>query len=63
VVWLLFEFERRISTKDYVGYQERVLGFMAERLLTVWFKNKELEVKELQLIYFKKLKNYTKTKS
>ncbi len=53
---ILFEFEKRIDLKDYKEYQERILGFIAERLLTVWFIHEKLRIKELPLIYMKKLK-------
>lgn len=43
-VWLfdiLFEAERRINIEDYNSYQKRMLGFMSERLLTLYiFHNK-----------------------
>ena len=35
---MIFEFERRTDMKKYVGYQKRIIGFIAEILLTVWFK-------------------------
>lgn len=53
---ILFEFERRSNLEEYTGYQERILGFIAERLLTIWCDNKSLKIKELQVIYFKNLK-------
>ncbi len=53
---ILFEFEKRIDLKGYKEYQERILGFMAERLLTVWFIHEKLKIKELPLVYMKKLK-------
>ena len=53
---LLFEFEQRIDLNNYTDYQKRILGFMAERLLTVWFKKKQLNCIELPVIYFKKFK-------
>ena len=53
---VLFEFEKRIDLSHYSGYQQRIFGFMGERLLTVWFFNKNLKIKELPLIYFKYLK-------
>lgn len=52
----MFEFERRIDIENYTGYQKRILGFIAERLLTVWFQKEQLNCKELQLIYFKNFK-------
>ncbi|MFY9152563.1 MAG: DUF4422 domain-containing protein [Prolixibacteraceae bacterium] len=53
---LLFEFENRINKTDYQGYQQRIMGFIAERLLTVWVEHQQLRIKELPVIYFKKLK-------
>ena len=53
---VLFEFEKRINLADYKNYQQRIFGFMGERLLTVWFFHQNLSTKELQVIYFKKLK-------
>jgi hypothetical protein len=53
---ILFEFEKRINLSDYQGYQERIFGFLSERLITCWFIQQNLRVKELNLIYFKKLK-------
>lgn len=53
---MLFEFENRINKADYMGYQQRIMGFIAERLLNIWFYHQNLRVKELPVIYFKKLK-------
>ena len=53
---LLFEFERRIDVNNYTDYQKRIMGFMAERLLTVWFWKKQLNCIELPVIYFKQFK-------
>jgi hypothetical protein len=54
---ILFEFEKKVDFNDYRGYQQRIMGFLGERLLTIWFAHENLKVKELQVIYFKKLKN------
>lgn len=53
---VLFEFERRIDLNNYTEYQKRILGFMAERLLNVWFQKKQLNCVELPVIYFKRFK-------
>jgi hypothetical protein len=53
---MIFEFEKRVNYSDYTGYQQRIIGFLGERLLTTWFKKHQLQIKELQLIYFKKFK-------
>jgi hypothetical protein len=53
---MLFEFEERINKADYEGYQQRIMGFIAERLLTIWVYHQNLRIKELPVIYFKKLK-------
>lgn len=60
--WLfsvLFEYEKRINLENYTGYQQRIFGFIGERLLTVWFCHEKLKIKELPVIYFKKLKYQT----
>jgi hypothetical protein len=53
---VLFEFEKRIDLSQYSGYQQRIMGFMAERLLNVWFRKKQLNCVELPVIYFKHFK-------
>ena len=53
---VLFDFEKSLQTEDYQGYQQRIFGFIGERLLNVWFLHEQLKVKELPVIYFKKLK-------
>lgn len=53
---MLFEFESRINKDDYMEYQQRIMGFIAERLLTIWVYHQNLRIKELPVIYFKKLK-------
>lgn len=53
---VLFEFERRIDLSKYTDYQKRILGFIAERLLNVWFMKKQLNCVELPVIYFKRFK-------
>ena len=53
---ILFEFEKKIELDTYTGYQERILGFVAERLLNVWFTKQQLNVLELPIIYFKSQK-------
>jgi len=53
---LLFEFEIRIDKSEYKGYQQRVFGFLSERLLTTWVLHNKLRIKELPVIYFKSLK-------
>ena len=53
---ILFEFEHQIKISQFTGYQERVLGFIAERLLNVWFAKQQLKVLELPVIYFKSQK-------
>jgi hypothetical protein len=53
---VLFKFEKRVNLESYEGYQRRILGFLGERLLTLWVIHKGLKIKELQLLYFKKFK-------
>lgn len=53
---VLFEFERRTDKAKYEGYQQRIMGFLAERILTIWVYHHQLRIKELPVIYFKHLK-------
>jgi hypothetical protein len=53
---VLFEFENRIDLSLYTGDQQRIMGFVAERLLNVWFQKMQLNCVELPVIYFKHLK-------
>ena len=59
MAWLfdiIFEFEKQVDMNQYKGYQERIIGFIAERLLSLWFIKNRLSVVELPVIYFKKQK-------
>lgn len=53
---LLFEFEKLVDLEKYTDYQQRIFGFISERLITTWVNHYQLKVKELPLIYFKNLK-------
>ncbi len=54
---ILFKFEEETDLKEFNGYQERIFGFLSERLITVWIFHNDINYKELPLIYFKKLKS------
>ena len=54
---MLEAFEQAIELENYSDYQERIMGFMAERLLNVWFAKQQLKIKQLPVIYFKKFKS------
>lgn len=53
---ILFEFEKQSDISNYKGYQERIFGFLSERLITLWIVHNKINYTELPLIYFKKLK-------
>ena len=44
----LFEVEQHVDMTGYTPYQQRVYGFLSERLLTVWLeKNSNLSTVEI----------------
>ncbi len=47
---LLFELERRLDISDYSAYDQRVFGFVGERLLDVWFSHERPRVSECRVI-------------
>ena len=51
---ILFELEKRIDISNYNQYEARVFGFIAERLLNVWFEKQQLKVKEMSVVFLEK---------
>ena len=52
---ILFTFEE-LAQKNKTDYPPRIIGFIAERLLNVWFHKRQLKCIELPIIYFKQTK-------
>lgn len=48
---ILFELEKRLDISGYSVYDQRVFGFVAERLLDVWLMNQTLKVKECRVVH------------
>ncbi|MBP1564496.1 MAG: DUF4422 domain-containing protein [Oscillospiraceae bacterium] len=46
---ILFELENRVDISDYDAYNQRIYGFLSERLLNVWIEHKNLKVKKLEV--------------
>ncbi|MDF9444652.1 DUF4422 domain-containing protein, partial [Limosilactobacillus mucosae] len=44
---ILFEVEKRTDISNYDQYQQRLYGFLGERLLNVWLKYRQASVKYL----------------
>jgi len=52
-LWLftiLFEVEKRVDISSYDTYQERVFGFLAERMFNVWMLHHQLKIKEVKVV-------------
>ena len=52
--WLfpvLFDLEDRLDITDYSEYDERVFGFVAERLLDVWVETNHVAYQECPVIH------------
>lgn len=52
---ILFEAEKHIDVSTYNAYNQRVFGFLAERLFTVWIKHNQTKYRfYYQSVYFDK---------
>ena len=47
---ILGELENMVDISDYDQYQKRIYGFLSERLFNVWIDNKNLKIKEVDII-------------
>ena len=60
--WLfsvLFEVEKRTNVEKYDGYQQRLYGFLSERLLNVWLDHRNARIKYLPVYEKEKMnRNY-----
>ncbi len=65
---ILFEIEKRTDFDGYDEYQQRVLGYLAERLMDVWLEHDQVEFQEVKLLllerpnWFKKGYHFLKRK-
>ncbi|WP_386693498.1 DUF4422 domain-containing protein [Lonepinella sp. MS14435] len=53
-IWLfdiLFDLEKRIDINDYSAYQQRVFGFIAERLFNIWLDKNEINTVSLPIAH------------
>jgi len=46
---ILFEIEKRVNLEGYDSYQQRIYGFLTERLFDVWMDKQNFRVKECEL--------------
>lgn len=47
---ILFALEQEVDLSDYTPYQQRIYGFMSERLLNIWVLHHQLRVKEYRTV-------------
>lgn len=48
---ILFQVEQEINVASYTKYNQRMFGFLSERLLTFWVKYHNKKVKEVPIIF------------
>jgi hypothetical protein len=48
---ILFELEKRLNIASYSAYDQRVFGFVAERLLDVYIETKNIQYTELPVLH------------
>ena len=54
---ILKKLESKVDISDYDNYQQRIYGFLAERLLNVYCKHNKLKIKYLPVILLMNGKN------
>ena len=59
---ILFKLEQEINLKNYIGYQQRVLGYIAERLLDVWIEHNQIPYIDADYVTLEKINWITKIK-
>lgn len=60
---ILFKLEQEINLKNYIGYQQRVLGYIAERLLDVWIEHNRIPYIDADYVTLEKIDWFTKIKN
>lgn len=51
---ILFELEKRLDISDYNPYDQRVFGFVSERLLDVWIETNQVDYVEVPYMFLEK---------
>ena len=46
---ILFEVERRVDISGYDAYNQRIFGFLSERLFNVWLAHENLKIKKYEV--------------
>lgn len=60
---ILFSLESQIDIKKYDSYNQRMYGFVSERLINVWVHHKNLKVKEVPVYFTEHIPVHTKLKN
>lgn len=57
---ILFELEKKIDTSNYSAYQQRIFGFIAERLFNIWLIHNKIRTIEVKVANLEKENLYLK---
>ena len=60
---ILGDLEPKINFKKYNSYNQRMMGFIAERLINVWVHHNNLKVKEYPVLFTEKRNLFQKIKN
>ena len=51
---ILFELEKKVDLSQYDSYNQRMFGFLSERLFNVWLHHQNLKIKEVTVKFMER---------
>ena len=52
---ILFAMEKQVDMTGYSSYEQRLYGFLSERLFNVWLEKQQLRICEVSVVFLEKI--------